>query len=255
MSQPFYKKASVQVAIITGIFAILIAIMNIWYRYSETNIENIKLNEKIEQKNEDLKKSDAKINSQEREIQRLETLLTPFRTIALEKYTGTESEALSMLANKIEEFQLTIIEKTKKIQELEENIKKLETASLPRTISVEKFNTLTNLLSFNTDFQIGIICKAFDTESCNYADQIKNVFLNAKWHVAPINKSFLGDIESDIGITVTNTIQVETANKIKDALNSANIICNYEKIREHSISGIKENTIYLIIGSKLKDKS
>ena len=54
MTQPFYKKASVQVAIITGIVAILIATMNIWFKFSDTNNENSNLKKEIEQKNKDL---------------------------------------------------------------------------------------------------------------------------------------------------------------------------------------------------------
>ncbi len=38
------------------------------------------------------------------EIQRLETQLTPFKTIALEKYTGTEQEALRKFAQELEDL-------------------------------------------------------------------------------------------------------------------------------------------------------
>ena len=38
------------------------------------------------------------------EIQRLETQLTPFKTIALEKYTGSEQEALRKLADELEKL-------------------------------------------------------------------------------------------------------------------------------------------------------
>lgn len=255
MTQPFYKKASVQVAIITGIVAILIAAMNIYFKFSDTNSENLNLKKEIEQKDNEKKSFEIKLNSKEREIQRLETLLTPFRTIALEKYTGTETEALNELADKIQEYQLTIIEKTRKIQELEKAVIKLERMTLPRNLPSDKKNNLKDLLSFNSNYQIGVACKAFDTESCNYAEQIRSVFSNAKWQIAPLNKSFLGDIENDIAVTVTSTIQEEIANKIRDALNSVDIRCDYEKIPKGSISGIKENTIYLIVGSKLKNKS
>ena len=255
MGQPFYKKASVQVAMITGIVAILIAAMNIYFIFSDTNNVNLNLKKEIKQKDNEKRRLEIKLDSKEREIQRLETLLTPFRTIALEKYTGTETEALNKLADKIQEYQLTIIEKTRKIEELENTVAKLERMTLPRNLASDKKDILKNLLSFDTNFKIGVVCKAFDTESCNYAEQIRSVFSDAKWQVAPLNKSYLGDIENDIAVNVTNVIQTEIAHKIKDAFNSVDILCDYEKLSKNSISGIKENTIYLIVGSRLKDKS
>lgn len=45
---------------------------------------------------------DLTIQNKNAEIQRLETQLTPFRTIALEKHTGSEKEALRKLANELE---------------------------------------------------------------------------------------------------------------------------------------------------------
>jgi len=42
------------------------------------------------------------------EIQRLEILLTPFRTIALERYTGSETEAILKLATRIQELESTV---------------------------------------------------------------------------------------------------------------------------------------------------
>jgi tetratricopeptide (TPR) repeat protein len=49
-----------------------------------------------------------KIEEQKGEIQLLETQLTPFRTIALERFSGTEAEALSKLAFQIKELESTV---------------------------------------------------------------------------------------------------------------------------------------------------
>ena len=45
------------------------------------------------------------ISEKETEIQHLETQLTPFKTIALEKYTGTEQERLKKLSERIQELE------------------------------------------------------------------------------------------------------------------------------------------------------
>ncbi|MCX5695696.1 MAG: hypothetical protein NTW18_03395 [Candidatus Omnitrophica bacterium] len=87
MAQKWYQKASVQTAIVTGVFLLIIAIIQI--------IINLGVIKKLEKENSD------KIA----EIQRLETQLTPFKTIALEKYTGSEQERLQKLAERIQELE------------------------------------------------------------------------------------------------------------------------------------------------------
>jgi hypothetical protein len=90
MAQKWYQKASVQTAIVSGLF-LLIGIA-IPYIFKVPALEN-----KIDQLEEENSDKTA-------EIQRLETQLTPFRTIALEKYTGSEQEALKRLAEELEDL-------------------------------------------------------------------------------------------------------------------------------------------------------
>lgn len=99
MAQRFYNKASIQVAIVTvigtGIFGVLIAGIWILHYRSQLNEDNqiyISDNKNLKQKNLELTS----------EVQRLETQLTPFRTIALQKFTGSEQEVLRKLANELE---------------------------------------------------------------------------------------------------------------------------------------------------------
>ncbi len=94
MAQKFYEKASVQTAIISGMFLLLGISIPYIFRIP-------KLQDKISVLEKETFEKTA-------EIQRLETLLAPFRTIALEKYTGTEAEALSKLALKIKELESDI---------------------------------------------------------------------------------------------------------------------------------------------------
>jgi hypothetical protein len=122
MTQPFYKKASVQVAIISGIVAIIIAAGHIWLNASNIMDENRNLNNELKKKNDKITNLGKEIQDHKSEVQRLETLLTPFRTIALERYTGTESDVLKKLANQIQDLQKSDIEKTKKIAELEKEL-------------------------------------------------------------------------------------------------------------------------------------
>jgi hypothetical protein len=96
MAQKWYKKAPVQAAIVTGIFLL------VW-----SAITHFSKVPKLENEIEELEKKCVEKTS---EIQRLEILLTPFRTIALEKYTGSDQETLRKLANDLGTLQHKIIQ-------------------------------------------------------------------------------------------------------------------------------------------------
>ncbi|MDE2009290.1 MAG: hypothetical protein KGJ09_04335 [Candidatus Omnitrophica bacterium] len=89
--QPWYKKASVQAAIVAGISLVIVAVIP--YIFQIPNLQK-----RIQELEGDLQAKNF-------EIQGLETQLAPFKTIALGRFTGTESEALSKLA-----FQLNNLE-------------------------------------------------------------------------------------------------------------------------------------------------
>ncbi|MBM9514591.1 hypothetical protein [Desulfogranum marinum] len=87
MAQNWYQKASVQTAIVSGIFLLIgVAIPYLFkvphLKYLIQELENSNL-------------------EKDSEIQKLETQLVPFKTIALERYTGPENERLNKLANQI----------------------------------------------------------------------------------------------------------------------------------------------------------
>ena len=114
MSQKFYQKASVQVAMVSAVVLIIVPIITIVHQRSQLKSDNIRLQ----------RENDTKTT----EIQRLETLLIPFRTIALEKYTLPEAEALRKLAEQIGVLQDADKQKTEKIAQLENEL--IQTKSL-----------------------------------------------------------------------------------------------------------------------------
>jgi hypothetical protein len=94
MKQKWYKKASVQTALVYGVF-LLIGIA-LPYFFKVPALEN------------EIKNLSKECSDKSDEIQRLETQLTPFKTVALEYYPGPEAEALSKLALKISEIENSI---------------------------------------------------------------------------------------------------------------------------------------------------
>ena len=157
MTQKFYKKTSVQVAMVTGIFLILIAFINIWHQRSELRNENIRLNRLTQE--------------QTAENQRLETLLTPFRTIALEKFTGTEGEVLQQLAERVTSIDASLADA---MEELESTKQELLRKTSDRSLTEEQ----TQILKSSLDGVFGkVLVKAdfADSEARIFANQIEYI--------------------------------------------------------------------------------
>lgn len=100
----WYQHVSVQAAFIIAIGGIIVAGMHICHSRSKIKQDNENYQKEIKSKNDHINKLEQQISQRTAEIQRLETQLTPFKAIALEKYTGSEQEALQKLAKKIEKL-------------------------------------------------------------------------------------------------------------------------------------------------------
>jgi hypothetical protein len=98
LGQAWYKKASVQTAIASGIFLVMV-----------TGVVHMSPKRRLEAEAQDLK----------REIQRPETQLAPFRTLAVARFGGSEMDALSKLASQIRDVQLEVERASKAIRRLD----------------------------------------------------------------------------------------------------------------------------------------
>lgn len=95
MAQPFWQKASVQTALISGPISAFAVILAVWLpsflEAPKLKVENQKLMNDLADKNH--------------QIQEIQTLLVPFKTIAFQNFTGTEAERLAQLALKLNDIQ------------------------------------------------------------------------------------------------------------------------------------------------------
>lgn len=147
MAQKWHQKVSVQTAIVSGLF--LLVGVSIPYFFKVPVLENKIYN--LEREN----------TEKSVEIQRLETLLIPFKTIALEKYTGTEQDALKKLAQDIEHL-------------------KRVTAS--RQLTEDQGNNIINILKPFSGSTIKIQRRG-EEEAYNFSNKIIEVFRSAGWKV------------------------------------------------------------------------
>ncbi len=140
---------------------------------------------------------------------------------------------------------------SKELNASKELIAKLEKKTSPRELTEQQSKTLTNLLSFQSKYQVAGMCRMMDTASFNYAEKLVSVFRKAQWKVRETNRSFLDDIDNDVVVAITENEQVEIANKIILALNTVGVAAKkLDKIRENSFTGAQPDTIYLIVGTK-----
>jgi hypothetical protein len=96
-----FKSVGVQAAIIAGIFSVIVAVIYVANNRTEIYKENASMKKLIIEKDNKIKELDEENQKNTVEIQRLETQLIPFKTVALEFYPGPEAEALSKLASRI----------------------------------------------------------------------------------------------------------------------------------------------------------
>lgn len=138
MAKKWFSSVGVKAAAILVVGSIIVAGMHIWNSRSQMAQDNKNYKTEIDQKNTNIGKLQRDLSSKNTEIQRLETQLIPFRTIALDKYTGSESEALQKLASDIGRLQEADQKSKQKIAELEEELKRTADTAAPPTLSLIK---------------------------------------------------------------------------------------------------------------------
>lgn len=151
MAQKFHQKASVQVALAAGSFALVGMILQQFGLSKENDI----LKEKLV--------------VQRSEIQRLEILLTPFRTLAMEKFRGGDDEALQKLAADLNNTN-NILTNTR--DELKETQNELLKSKEDRVVTPEQAKKIVAALGSSTGL-VYIDGDLTDMEARMYAEQIR----------------------------------------------------------------------------------
>ena len=130
MAHKWYQKATVQGAIVGSAGLIIIALIPIVLKVPKLKKDNESLQRQVQEKTF--------------EIQRLETMLAPFRTVALERYTVPEAEALQKLAEQIDQLQVSDVVKSQRIKELESQLKQTAEKVKPPTLTLLSQNVVSD---------------------------------------------------------------------------------------------------------------
>lgn len=106
------------------------------------------------------------------------------------------------------------------------------------------------ILTRATGTRVIIACKAFDGESCDYAEQIAQVFRTAQWVVEPVNKTLLADLPDVVGIYQPFPELPQEAVVLQEALSAAGIRHEVGILNENDKKQHGENKMYLLVGRK-----
>ena len=191
---------------------------------------------------------------QSRNLEKLE------KTKLSDEIAQTKSETAELTKKNIDlhaELRESSAALTHKNIELEADLKEskiklgdLKMKTEPRSLLPEQKTKLAQLLPAPSNFQVTAACRMMDTESCNFAEELIGVFRELKWKTGTTNKTFLGDIPSDVVVAITEDAQIPTAEKILKALNNAGLKSSNEPIPKGAFPGGQDNTIYLFVGAK-----
>lgn len=162
------------------------------------------------------------------------------------------------LRNKIENNEKTVETLTEENTKLSENLTesqqllaKIEVKTSPRSLTDQQKSTLHDLISFEPNFPIAGLCMFMEKESCSYVEQFLSVFREANWEIGETNRTYLDDIGNSVAVIITASEQAQTAERIVKALGAIGItLKKLDEFREKSVSGLKPNTIYLVVGTK-----
>ena len=226
----FFKSVGVRAALITTIGIIFVAGMYIANSRSNLVKNNQNYINKIAKQKVTIHSLEQDCLTRDNKIQLLETQLTPFKTIALEKYTGSEQEALQKLAENLET--------------LEQKTSALEKRLKPRSLSVKQISILTEKTNTVKNIKIHFLLIASDPEAEFFKNQIKDSLLKGGW-----------TIEKD-EIALAGAFQGITLYASQDPPNQAVQIL-YQSLKEFGFElsmirdiTLPDNTIGIKIGKK-----
>ena len=178
MKKQWHQYVGIRAAIIMAIGGIIVAGMYIWNNRSELKQSNNNYKDEIKNKNDLISDIQQQLSQKNSEIQRLETQLTPFRTIALEKYTGSEQEALEKLAQN-----LKIIESKTAALEKQLTSRKLT----PKQIAI-----IAKRIRSIKGVKVHFLLIASDPEAESFKEQIKKALETGGWIIEKDEISVVG---------------------------------------------------------------
>ena len=177
MSQKWYQKASVQTALVSGVF--LLVGISIPYVF------------KVPKLKEAVSRLQRETSDKTARIQELEIELTPFRTLAIKEYSRSDAETLRRLAETMVGLRKDYSEALATVTSLQTELESLQAKMAPRSLTLEQQSSLQDRLKAFSGQRFTVLTYQDDQETLSLSNMIYRVLLSSGWSYVN-TRQFLG---------------------------------------------------------------
>ena len=136
------------------------------------------------------------------------------------------------------------------LQQRKAEITELEARTSARQLTDVQAEAMRQVLTRAVGTRVLVACKAFDGESCDYAEQFAQVFRTAEWLVEPVNKTLLADLPGVIAVYQPFQELAQEAMVLQEALSAAGIRHEGGMLNEEDTNKHGGNKIFFVVGRK-----
>jgi hypothetical protein len=126
----------------------------------------------------------------------------------------------------------------------------LKERTSPRRLSPEQRLAMRPLLQSLKGHQVAFACRMMDGESCDYATELAQFFLDAGCQVPEPIKTSVNDLPGYIAITNHGKSDKQVAQLVKRSLDAGDIPSRIEEIKENSVGIWYDDVVHVVVGRK-----
>lgn len=120
----------------------------------------------------------------------------------------------------------------------------------PRVLSAEQRAVLLPSVAKLKGRTVAFACRMMDGESCDYATELAQFFLEGGCQVPEPIKTSMNDLPGYLAIVVPGKADTELAEALASAFRAAGIPAKLEAIKENSLGGWYTDVVHVVVGRK-----
>lgn len=224
------------VAAVGAVSSMLTGVSQSWL---SSTLEAPKLRDEVKTLSADLTKKSA-------ELQKLETEFVPFKTLALQYFTGTEAERISKLAMKLQDLQSGYLALAEKETVTSAKTTEIANRLAPRMISTSQRNTFRRMMIDSAKGKVSISAISGDNEAAGFAQAITSMLEDCGFTITA-QSSFIatGQVEGLALVVADNKNTPAHAEPLLVALRTVGL-----EVRGHIQTGTPLAEVHIIVGPK-----
>ena len=197
MAELTRKQKFTQGLLVAGIAAVGALVASTSQALISSTLEAPKLRAELAPLREELTKKSA-------ELQRLQTEMVPFKTLALQYFTGTEAERISKLAMKLQDLQSGYLALAEKENTTSEKTVELAKKIAPRTISLAQKDAFRRSVFHMIKGKVSVLIYLGDNEATFFADSVISMLKECGFTVTDIGQGVFHGVVPPIAFTISD---------------------------------------------------